>query len=208
MKVSEFTEQYLKKLNEKEKSQFTTNAHKAFNAYVNYVDSHDPSVKDVYMNIDKLYEEYKKQYSSNTVRNYCRYLQLALFLDQVKTEFTSSEFEETKTRINKLVKEADKLSNNDHKKKKDKKTKEINTIETPVLESVEPLQLEDITINDGLSELSEKLSELETLKNDNEHLRHVLLETQHKVNLETQLKEVYKAELDRMYKLLELVHIK
>lgn len=215
MKVSEFTDQYLKKLNEKEKNQFTLNAHKAFNAYVNFVDSNDPLIKDVFVNVDKLYNEFKARYSANTVRNYCRYLQIALFLDKVKVEFSTSEFEDIKNKINKLVKEADKLSNEDHKKKQNVKKnekKEVN-IDTNLLQADnkdDQLILDDITINDGMSssELSDKLSEIEVLKSDNEHLRHLIVETQYRLNLETQLKEVYKTELDRMFKLLELVYIK
>ena len=219
MKVSEFTDQYLKKLNEKEKNQFTLNAHKAFNAYINFVDSNDPLIKDVFFNVDKLYDEFKERYSANTVRNYCRYLQIALFLDRIKAEFSTAEFEDVKNKITKLVKEADKLSNEDHKKKKvDRKTDKKNnkkevTIDTTVLPSEnkdDQIILDDITINDGMSssELSERLSEIEILKTDNDHLRHLIVETQNRLNLETQLKEVYKTELDRMYKLLELVYLK
>ncbi len=208
MKVSEFTEHYLKKLNEKEKSQFTSNAHKAFNAYINFVDSNDPSVKDVFFNLDELFTEYKNRYSVNTVRNYCRYLQLALYLEQVKSEFTSTEFEDVKNRITKLVKEADKLSNDDHKKKKDtKKDKKIETTPVTTIQT-EPidnqLSLDDITINDGISnsDITEKQTDLDVLKTECEQLRQSLNELNHKLILETKIKEIYKEELDRMFTIL------
>lgn len=205
MKVFEFTDQYLKKLNEKEKSPFTSNAHKAFNAYINFIDSNDPNIKDVFLNLDKLFIEYKNRYSVNTVRNYCRYLQLTLFLEQVKSEFTSSEFEDVKNKINKLVKEADKLSNEDHKKKK--KEKPVKTEPKD-----DQLALDDITINDGMStsdvsdkpDVSDKLLELDSLKKEIVQLKQYLYDLEQSLRLETRIKDIYKEQLDKLFNVITI----
>jgi hypothetical protein len=107
MKISELLIILKRNKEDYPKDEFFNNGHKPFNTYISMVDN-DATVKELFENIDKLFDIFKQKFKPNTIRNYCKYLQVSLHLNIVKELFTQEQISIINSKIDKILQEIDK----------------------------------------------------------------------------------------------------
>lgn len=108
MKISDFLNIIKKNKEEYPKDDFFINGHKPYNIYINIVNN-DATVEELFRNIDKLIDIFKQKFKPNTIRNYCKYLQVSLHLNVIKELFTNEQITTINLKIDKVLQEIDKL---------------------------------------------------------------------------------------------------
>lgn len=176
MIVTEFIS-YLEELKQAEKTEYAKNAHKPFAAYLKLVKSNG-NLNELYVTLNTVYKRFSEKYAPTTVRNYMRYLQASLNLDKVKACLDKDILKIAQSDLQEILRECDKVV---HVEKGEKSTV-ADDQESP-----------DESIEDNW-DLNEIKPQLETQPST----------TQEYVDSKHQA-EIYKAQLECMWRLLELV---
>lgn len=214
MKLSVFLN-YLEKLKQTEVSEYSQNAHKPYGAYVKYIsNSTDIPIENIYKDIKGVYQVFKEKYAPNTTRNYLRYLQASLNLNELKTVIDKDIIIHAKKDLQDYIKACDRDANTNKKEVtnikvikedhiKDKKTEEEDSEEESEEDDSEE-ESEDDYSDEGTKEGWDInniiLDENPDISKTNDH---------DKLLMEAQIEaRIYKAQLECMWRMLELIYKK
>jgi hypothetical protein len=198
MIISEFIN-FLETLRQTEKTEYAKNAHKPFASYAKLVKV-DGTLEDIYKDIRVVYKKFVEAYASTTVRNYMRFLQASLNLEKVKGALTASTLENAKKEIQEVLRECDKQVHVD--KSAPNAGAAQSAPNAGAAQSTPSIQ--DSETDASIHEDNWSLNEITPLQdNDNPPQQHD--QTQELFEAQRQV-EIYKAQLECMWRLLELIY--
>lgn len=193
MSVAEFIS-YLDDLKQTEKTEYAKNAHKPFAAYLKVVKSNG-TINELYLTLNTVYKRFSEKYATTTVRNYMRYLQASLNLEKVKVLLDKDVFKIAQSELQEILRECDKTV---HVAKAEKSSISGDDEESPI-EAVDAL--EALESDWDLNEIKPQVDQITPQSQSQTHLH-----TQENVNVDAKHQaDIYKAQLDCMWRLLELV---
>ena len=170
--------------------QLFMHAHKPINAYVGLLQKTcETPITEMFENIDDLYKAFQKKYTPNSTRNYVRLIVELLELQNVKELYANeTHYQNTKEKINKILKEADAVSNK-YTTELAKKQKQNESTSADDTDENEPLNIDEIHHVEEVDCQVHKL--IESLEQEVACLKQRDTESQEKIkHLETQLKMV------------------
>lgn len=185
MSVADFIS-YLEDLRQTEKTEYAKNAHKPFAAYQKHLKANG-NLAELYVTLNTVYKRFSEKYAPTTVRNYMRYLQASLNLDKIKTALDKDILKIAQRDLQEILRECDKIVHVD-------KVAEKSTV-VGEYESVN--ELESAGAEDQESEIVEDNWDLN-------EIQPAVIQDSANVDAKHQA-EIYKAQLECMWRLLELV---